>query len=322
MRANGSPISAPDTSPGRLWPALSGNARGGVLILLSAFFFAVMAALVREIGQTLPTVEMVLFRFGLQALALAPLALLALRNDPRALTTRRPGLHAVRLSLGSLAMLGGFHALANLPLATALSISFSRALFLTVLAVLVLREIVGPHRWGAVAVGFLGVLTILRPWDGGAVDPAMLSGLASALAVAGMSICVRLLSDTESTLKMMLYPGLFATLLFAGPAWAVWVTPDALTLALLVAMSASGGLGQVLLIRAYHHAEPSSIAPMNYTQLLWATLFGFMVFGEIPDAATWAGGGLILAAALYTLHRERRRRVAIAADTDRSAADP
>jgi drug/metabolite transporter (DMT)-like permease len=295
--------------------------RGGLLILLSAFFFAVMATLVRDLGQALPTVEIVLFRFGLQAVVLAPLAVLALRDDPRALFTRRPGLHAIRLALGSLAMLGGFYALAHLPLATALSISFSRALFLTVLAVIILRESVGPHRWGAVAAGFVGVLVILRPWDGGAVDPAMLAALAAALAVAGMSICVRLLSGTESNLVLMLYPGLFATLLFAGPAWAVWVPPDAGTLALLVAMSATGGLGQVLLISAYRHAEPSAIAPMNYTQLLWATLFGFVLFGEVPDAATWAGGGLVLAAALYTLHRERRRRVVLAADAER-AADP
>jgi len=291
-----------------VWRALPGNARGGLLMLISAFSFAIMATLVKTLGQTLPTVEMVFFRFGLQALVLLPLAVVALRGNSRALATGRPMLHGLRLGLGSLAMFAGFYALAHLPLATALSISFSRALFLTVLAVIVLRETVGPHRWGAVFVGFLGVLVILRPWAGGAVDPAMLAALASAAAVAGMSICVRLLSDTEGNLVMMFYPGLFAAALFAGPALTVWVMPDALTLGLLVAMSASGGFGQFMLISAYRHAEPSSVAPMNYTQLLWAAVFGFILFGELPDAATWAGAGLILSAALYTLHRERRRR--------------
>ncbi|MBB4314874.1 DMT family transporter [Roseospira marina] len=298
---------------------LSGNARGGLLMLCSAFFFSVMGALIKDLGQSLPTVELLVFRSGIQALVLLPMALLALRDDPGALRTRRPVLHAVRLGLGALALLGGFYALTHLPLATAMAISFSRALFLTLLAVLVLRESVGPHRWGAVVVGFVGVLVILRPWQSGAIDPAMLASLLSAAAVAAMSICVRLLGRTEGTLVMMLYPAVFSTLLFAGPAAAHWVMPDARGLILLVTMSLAGGLGQLLLITAYRHAEPSAVAPMNYTQLLWGSLFGFMLFAEFPDGATWAGAGLILTAALYTLHRERRRRVTLAADPDRAA---
>ncbi|MQX37122.1 DMT family transporter [Roseospira navarrensis] len=304
------------------WRTLPGNVRGGVLMLVSAFFFTVMATLVKALGGVVPTVELVFFRFAFQAVALLPLGVLALRDDRRALMTRRPGLHALRLVFGAAAMYGGFFAVANLPLATAMSITFTRALFLTVLAVIVLRESVGPHRWGAVCVGFAGVLVILRPWDGGAIEPAMLVALGAAAAVASMSICVRLLSRTEGNLVLMLYPSLFATLLFAGPAWAVWVMPDAWTLVLLIAMSAAGGLGQVLLISAYRQAEPSAVAPINFTQLIWATLFGFVLFGEFPDAATWIGAAMILGGALYTLHRERRRRITIAAGFDRSGGDP
>ncbi|MBB4287535.1 DMT family transporter [Roseospira goensis] len=299
----------PSVAAPPFWSALPGNVRGGLLMLGSAAAFSVMAALIKRLALDLPTLELVFFRSAFQAAALLPLALLAARRGgPQTLLTRRPGLHGLRLLLGAVAVAAGFYAIAALPLATALSISFTRALFLTLLAVLVLREWVGPHRWAAVAVGFLGVVVILRPWhDNGGVDPALLAGLASAAAIAGMSICVRLLSRTEGNLVMMLYPALFTTAVFAIPTVATWQPPTALHWGLIVAMSACGGLGQFLLINAYRQAEPSAVAPMNYTQLLWAAAIGYVVFGEFPDAATWLGAGMILGAALYTLHRERRR---------------
>ncbi len=290
-----------------LWSGLSANLRGGLLMLASAFFFSVMAALIRVLGETLPTLEIAFFRAILQALVLLPFAVMAIRRDPSALLTRRPGLHAIRLGLTVITVLTGFYALVNLPLATAMSISFSRAMFVTLLAVVVLREVVGAHRWSAVAVGFLGVLVILRPWEGGQVDPAMLAGLISAASVAGMSICVRLLSSTEGTMVMMLYSSALMTAILAVPTALTWVTPDAVTMALVLAMGGSAIIGQYLLISAYRHAEPSSVAPMNYTQLLWVTLFGFMLFGEFPGPDIWTGAALIIGAALYTLHRERRR---------------
>jgi len=293
--------------------SLSGNVRGGLLMLISAFFFSIMAALIRSLGQTMPTLEMAFFRAALQAVVLLPVAAMALHRDPRVLVTRRPGLHALRLTLAVATVTTGFYALVHLPLATAMSISFTRALFLTVLAVVVLREVVGPHRWSAVAVGFLGVLVILRPWENGQVDPAMLAGLVSAVTVAGMSICVRLLSSTESTMVMMLYSSVLMTTVLIVPAVLVWETPDLISLVLVLAMSAAGVLGQYLLISAYRYAEPSSVAPMNYTQLLWGTLFGVILFGEFPGPSTWIGAALIVGAALYTLHRERSRGKQVAA---------
>ncbi|MBB4265551.1 DMT family transporter [Roseospira visakhapatnamensis] len=302
----------PLPQPGRLtapvvWSGLSTNVRGGLLMLASAFFFSVMATLIRYLGQTLPTLEMAFFRAAFQAVVLLPFAVMAVRRDPSALFTRRLGLHGIRLGLTVVTVMTGFYALVNLPLATAISISFSRALFVTLLAVVVLREVVGPHRWSAVAIGFLGVLVILRPWTGGQVDLAMVAGLISAAAVAGMSICVRLLSSTEGTMVMMLYSSALMSVILAVPAAFMWVTPDAVTLLLVLAMGGSAVVGQFLLISAYRHAEPSAVAPMNYTQLLWVTALGFVLFGEFPGPAIWTGAALIIGAALYTLHRERQR---------------
>jgi len=289
------------------WERLSPNLRGGLLMLISAVFFSIMATLIRTLGQTLPALEMAFFRSALQGVVLVPVAVLALRRDPRALSTQRPGLHAIRLSLAVVTVTTGFYALVHLPLATAMSISFSRALFVTLLSVVVLREVVGPRRWSAVAVGFLGVLIILRPWEGGGIDPAMVAGLVSAATVAGMAICVRLLSSTEKTLVIMLYSAVMMTAVLAVPSALVWVTPDTVSLLLVLTMSAAGVVGQFLMINAYRLAEPSAMAPMNFTQLLWASLFGYWLFGEVPEASLWAGATLIIGAALYTLHRERKR---------------
>nr|MDJ0896798.1 EamA family transporter [Alphaproteobacteria bacterium] len=186
------------------WTRLPANLRGAVWLLIASTLFAVMGALVKFLGQRLPSFEIVWVR----ALVLIALTFpVLLREGVGGLKTQRPGLLFLRACLAALSVNATFYAFTQLPLADVVSITFSRALFLTVLAVLVLREVVGMHRWAATLFGFVGVLVVMRP-DAGGVSFAALAAVAGAACVAGLSITVRLLSATESNTSMMAYPAL------------------------------------------------------------------------------------------------------------------
>ncbi|WP_260178320.1 DMT family transporter [Roseospira marina] len=282
------------------WRALSGNARGSLFMLLSAFCFSVMNGMIKMAGMELHTFQIVFFRclFGLMAL------LPFIRREGLAIyCTRRPGLHALRVAIGILAMFCLFQAITHMDLATAVSITYARPMFMILLAILILGEVVRWRRGLATAVGFAGVLIVMRP-DTAALDLNALTALASAALVATAMTLVKLLSRTERPLTILMWFVTGAVVITLGPALWVWQWPEPLTWVVLVAIGGTASLGQFLAVSAYREGEATLVTPFDYSQIVWATLIGILAFGELPDVWTFVGAGIIIVSALYILYRE------------------
>ncbi len=284
------------------WQALPGNARGALFMLISAIAFSAMGGLIKTAGEELHTFQVVFFRclFGLMVL----LPFVA-REGVHIYSTRRPVLHAVRVLFGITAMFCLFHAITHMDLAAAVTITYARPLFLIILAVLFLGEVVRWRRGLATAIGFLGVMVVMRP-DPGSLDLNALAALASAALIAAALTMVKLLSATERPLTILMWFASGAVVASAVPAALVWQWPSPLTWVLLVLIGGFASLGQFLAVHAYREGEASVVTPFDYSQILWATAIGFTFFDEIPDIWTGIGAGIIVASALYILHRETR----------------
>lgn len=275
-------------------------ARLGAVVVM-----AVMVALVKLCGERgVNTFEIVFFR---NAFAFIPLlAYIFATGGPRLLVTRRPLGHLLRAAIGVTGMLCGFTAVAAMPLAEYTAIQFAAPLFITALSAPVLGEKVGPSLWAAVMVGFAGVVVMLRPDPANFIAPAALLALIQALGTAGAMLTIRQLGRTEAGPTIVFYFTLFAALVGAAGLPFVWSTPDAGTLALLVLTGLVGGIGQLLLTAAFRLAPPAVVAPFDYATLLAAGVIGFVVWGELPGWATWAGAPLVIGSGLYIVWRETR----------------
>ncbi|MEA3031565.1 MAG: hypothetical protein QOG13_2890 [Sphingomonadales bacterium] len=267
--------------------------------------FAAMAAAIKlghEAGVSLPELGFYRFAFGLPPL----LAWIALTGNFGAWRTRRPLAHLARGTIGLSTMVTAFAALTWLPLAEAATIGFVAPLFSVVLSALILAEPVGRHRWSAVALGFLGVLIVMRP-AGSHLPPVGLAlALLAALGTAAVTITLRQIGRTESTPTIVLWFTCFSmavTGLFL-PFYGQW--HDARTWAILAALGLFGGMGQLFLTSALRFAPVSVVVPFDYTQLLWAVLLGWLLFDTHPPASTWAGAGVIVLSGLYTIYREHK----------------
>jgi drug/metabolite transporter (DMT)-like permease len=267
--------------------------------------FACLSAIVKWTGSKgIPTFEIVFFR---NAFAFVPLALYIWRTSGFVvLKTRRPVGHVTRSAIGLMAMTCGFSALQRLPLTDATAFQFAAPLFMTALSAVVLREPVGRHRWGAVVVGFVGVLIMTRP-SGQVSVPGLLLALGGAVGSAGAAVTIRQIADTERGATIVFYFTLAGTLLGLAGCLFDWRTPDLPTLGFLILGGLVGGVGQILTTEAVSIAPVGVVAPFDYTQLVWATAFGFLIWGELPHPATVAGALVVAASGVYILHREIRR---------------
>lgn len=281
------------------------NLRGMALMAIGALGVAVVTLLVRLVTETgLHPFVVVFFRNLVGLLFLLPLAL---RAGPATFRTERLGLHALRGVLQTGAMLGWFYGLTLISMATVAALGFTAPLFATLLAILVLREPVGIRRWGALAVGLIGTLVILRP-GADVVSVGALVIVASAFCWGSVMIVLRLLGRTESSLTSTLFAGFFLVPFTLVPALLVWEWPNLHQLLLLVAVGVVASLVQIAVAEAFKAAEATAILPIDFTKLVWGALVGFLVFSEIPDLATLGGGTLIFAAVVYVAYREQRLR--------------
>lgn len=274
--------------------------------VLAMFCMAGLSALVKWTGaRGVPVFEIIFFR---NAFAFAPLGLYIWRTTGfSVLKTRRPVGHLVRSAVGLTGMVCGFSAVQLLPLTEATAIQFASPLFMTALSALVLAEPVGRHRWWAVVVGFLGVLIMVRPLPGHMNVAGSLLAIGSALGAAGAMVAIRQIAATEKGPTIVFYFTLGGTVLgLAGCAFG-WVTPDPATLALLILAGLLGGVGQLFLTEALRLAPVGVIAPFDYTQLIWATALGFLIWGELPHPLTLIGAVVVAGSGAYILHRELRR---------------
>ncbi|MCP4490281.1 MAG: DMT family transporter [Gammaproteobacteria bacterium] len=281
--------------------------KGITLLMLASIVFALMALLIKLLGQRLHITQILLVRQVGMVVMIAPAIL---GNFPGSLHTKRPGLQVLRVLFALVAMLCGFTAVIYLPLADATAIFFAKSFFLTIFAVLFLSESVGVYRWSAVLIGFIGVLIMLQP----GTDNFSIYGLASVIGAAGAAavmILLRLLSRSESTNSIMAYGSVGVGLVMIVPGIYFWQQPDSLEWLLLAAVAVVSYLGQRCNIFAYKFGEASLLASLDYVRLLWATLFGYLVFGHIPGMPTWVGASIVIAAAVFTIYRETRRKLGV-----------
>jgi drug/metabolite transporter (DMT)-like permease len=277
---------------------------------------ALLSAAVKWAGHRgVPVFEMVFFR---NAFAFVPiLAYIARTTGFSVLKTQRPFGHLHRSVVGLIGMTCSFSALQHLALTEATAFTFAAPLFMTALSALMLREPVGWHRWGAVVVGFLGVLIMVRPEPGHMNVAGIAFGLTAALGSALAMVQIRQIAVTEKGPTIVFYFTLAGTVLGGAVSVFHWVSPDPLTLAVLIGAGLVGGVGQLFLTEAIRVAPVGVVAPFDYSQLIWATLLGFLVWGELPHAATLAGALVVAASGIYILHREllRFHRATVAVET-------
>ncbi len=301
------PSDTPFPSPA---PLQRPAARIGLGIILRVCAMACLAGLFGLVKvaseRGVPIFETLFFR---NAFAFIPIAIYIWRTSGfGVLRTTRPGAHATRAMVGLTGMIGGFLAVSHLPLTEATALSFSAPLFMTALSVPLLKESVGPHRWAAVAVGFVGVLIMIRPDPANLANVGVIFALIGAVGSALAMITIRQISMTEPGPRIVFYFTVAGALAGLASLPFGWVMPDPGTLALLVVMGLLGGVGQLLLTEAIRVAPVAVVAPFDYTQLVWASLFAFLVWDELPRALTLVGAGVVAASGLYILYRETRRR--------------
>jgi drug/metabolite transporter (DMT)-like permease len=233
-------------------------------------------------------------------------ALLAPRLARGALRSRRPKLQMLR-ALFLPVMTGlNFWALQYLQLAETGSIQFSVPIIIALIAAPMLGERMDRARWAAIAVGFVGVLIIVRPGTQG-FHPALILSLITAFLYALFNLLTRQLAAHDSPETSQLYSSVGATLVLLPFALAAWQTPaSTLQWGLLVLIGTAGGLGHYLLALAHRYAPASVLAPFLYQQIIWMMLLGYLVFGDVPDRAVIIGAAIVIASGGYLLYRERR----------------
>jgi drug/metabolite transporter (DMT)-like permease len=193
-----------------------------------------------------------------------------------------------------------------LPIAEASATSFVSPLFVTALSIFFLAEKVGLRRWFATAVGLMGVMIVLRPGTG-AFHAAAFFPVVSAFAWACTLIMTRMMSGQERVMVTMTYASIVGFVVLCALVPFVWVTPSWHDILFGVLVGVASTAGQWIVVLAFRYADASVLAPFSYIQLLWVTLLGFVVFGEVPDVWTVVGAAVIVASGLYTAHRERIR---------------
>ena len=285
------------------WFQLSPNARGAIWMIGASLGFTLNSALVKALGNAdFHPFQLAFLRTAIALVALLPFVWQA---GPTILRSSRPSLHILRGLFGGGAVVAGFVGLTLIPLADFMALSFTTPLFIIILAVLLLGEKVRWRRWTATAVGFLGVLVMVRPGTA-TLELGALCALAMAFGIAVASSLVKRLPAEEAPLSMLFWFSFSATVLTAPLAAIVWRAPSLEEWVWLIVMGTLGAGAQFLIIRAYKVGEATFVAPFDYSKLLIAGIVGYLAFHEVPDGWTLAGAAIIVAATLYIARREAR----------------
>lgn len=292
-------ILKPVTAPFRKLP---GNARGAIWVVIAGLFFTVMTALIKSIGDTIPVVQILLFRQIVMTFTVMPLLI---AGFPDILKTNHPRLHLTRVLFAIIAMTCGFTAVVHLPLAEATALGFAKSLFVTIFALILLREVAGPRRWFAVMVGFAGVLVMVKPGPDG-LNLYSLFAVAGAASAAAVMVIIRKVSQFDRSVTILSYQAILVGALMVPPTMIYWVTPSPREWLVMAAIGVLSVFGQLANIQGFKEGEASAVAPMDYTRLVFAALIGFLIFSETPDLTTAAGAALIIATSLYTVRAEKR----------------
>lgn len=287
--------------------------RGIALKLLSILLFTIMAALIKVGRDVVPTGEAIFFR---SFFALPPILIWAAMQGrlAEAFRVNDRFAHLNRGLVGVGAMGCGFAALGLLPLPEVIAIGFAAPLMATALAAWMLGETVRAFRWTAVIVGLAGVIVMLWPrltvlssgeFSDSEALGAWLALLGAAL-VALVTIHIRKLTRTETTLSIVFWFTVISTFAALTTVPFGWVWPDTLTLALLIGAGLLGGIAQILMTESYRQADASTLAPMEYSSMVYGLAIGYVIFAEVPGPWVLVGASIVIAAGVLIIWRERQ----------------
>lgn len=289
---------APGTGSG--WNAMPANSRAAVWMLLAVLAFSVNNVSLKSLARELDPLQIMFVRGVIMTGFLLPIAW-----RTRALATKRFGGHLTRSLLGTSGAYLFILALSLAPVADVVALSFSRALFIVVFAVLILGEVVGWRRWTACAAGFVGVLVMVRPGFG-EINLGMVAAATDAILSAGVALTLKSLGRTERPQTIVFYFGLLSTLFSMVPALLVWRDPGTQGWLLLALTGVLATCGQFAVTRAWTEGEASIVAPIAYVQLVLSGGLAYLLFRETPDLLGLAGAAIIVASTLYIALREAR----------------
>ena len=273
-------------------------------IILATFLFVTMDAMVKALlhdGYQL--VQVVWGRYFFHFLLLLILFLPKLRI---VYLSKNFGLQLLRSILLLMTTSLFFSGLQFVPLAEASAIMLISPLIVTALAMPILKEPVGSRRWIGVGIGFIGALIIIRPGSA-LISIGILFPAAAAISFAIYQISTRLLSQADPITTTLFYTALVGTLFTSAVAPFYWTPPTSGAWSLMIMTGLCGGLGHFSLIKAFTLSPASVISPYGYLNLIWALLFGFLLFSEIPNIWSIVGGVIITSSGLYVYHRERKQ---------------
>lgn len=281
---------------------LENSKLNGVLIALFGFaVFSTHDTVIKFLGGNYASFQILFF----SVLLTFPFATLMLMRDKSAGTLRpaNPVWVGVRTIAGVITGASAFYAFSVLPLAQVYAFIFAAPLLITVLSIPVLGEKVGLHRWTAVVMGLAGVMIVLRP----GAEPLTIGHAAGLMAAAGsavVSVVTRKVGRQERAAVLMIYP-MMANVIVMGSILPFVYKPMPIEhIGLLAVVAFLGFAGGLCMISAYRSGDAAVIAPMQYSQIVWGALFGYLVFSEVPDRYTWVGAGVIIASGLYVVIRE------------------
>ncbi|MBT3809569.1 MAG: DMT family transporter [Rhodospirillaceae bacterium] len=281
---------------------INGNLRGIFWMAMTGILFVMVTGIVRHLGTDMNAVQAAFIRYFFGLLLLAPV-FFKVGNFVR--ERRIMGLHAVRGFIHGLGVMLWFFAMAKIPIAEVTALGFTAPIFTTLGAALFLGERLYLYRIGAVLIGFGGAIIVLQPGFQAISIGSIAQLVASPLFACSMLIAKRL-TRTESSTAIVAYLSIFVTLTLLPPALLVWRTPTLVELAWLFATAVCATAGHVTLTQAFRSADITVTQPIQFLQLVWATILGLTLFGEQPEIWTWIGGGVIVASATYIARRESR----------------
>lgn len=271
-------------------------------MVATMFFFSVMDVMAKEAAHRTDTVMAIWARYSGQTVVVA---LLIAPRMKTVLKTGYPGLQLLRSIFLLIATTFFFFGFVTIGLANAAAIMSLNPVLITLGAALILGERFGPRRAIGVGAALIGALVIIRPGSE-VFSSAALLPLCAAFAYSGYALTTRFVGRNEDAWTSLLYTAVFGALVSSAIVPFFWVTPDTTAIILMLVMGSVGALGHFCLIRALMVAEASAIAPFTYLGLLFAIVWGMIVFDEYPDAYTYLGAAVIVAAGIYVWHRETR----------------
>ncbi len=271
-----------------------------LLMIFTCACFSGMSAVIRDLSTEISPFQIAFFRNAIGLIFLIPLMWRLGFEIPRGPVVKAYG---IRAAIGICAMWVWYSALSFTPLAEAITLNFTIALWMIPVAILLLGEKVGVRRWGATVVGFCGVLIVMQPGAETVSLGSLLAVFAALLFAISMAL-VRLLTRSERPIAIVFYMNLLMTPLSLGPAIAFWTMPDLTQLGWLIFIGLMANFAHFGMARALSLVEASSVVPLDFTRLPFAAAIGYFAFGEVPDVWIWPGAALIAASAIYIARRE------------------